>query len=349
MATKCYLVWDLGATKCAAAVVTVDHAEYRVIASAMTLLRDESSLHTMAEKLHAQLNINLQQIDGICIAAAGCYDGSVLQLASGYPFSMNFAQVATDQRWPYFEVVHDYTPVVASTFICQQQEGSVLMLRQGQLESHGRRVAFGVGTGLGLKDAVLTSNGGVWFGENEVGHIGVLNPPLMTAEKAALHRDFMRFLADDGALSNKPVSFETILSGQGFSRCYRFITGSGQVLSPPQVQSLIDAGCAYREQMLSFFAWYLGLFVGSLQLTFMPSGGVWLGGGVLQKNLSLFQGEAIKEFWSGVACSPAYTEQRKKFPIGVMLSHELIFMGGAFYADNCFPVQESRQVVHSSI
>ena len=68
---KRYLVWDLGATKMAAAVVTIDQAEV-VIASAMTLLRDESSLHTFMEKLHAT-NINYRLTEFVSLA--GCYDG----------------------------------------------------------------------------------------------------------------------------------------------------------------------------------------------------------------------------------------------------------------------------------
>ena len=90
----------------------------------------------------------------------------VSSVSVGYPFSMNFAQVAPLKRWPYFEVVHDYTPVVAST-ICHSSRG--LMLRQGQL-NHGRRVVFG--GMVGLKDAVQTSNGGVWFGRMKSGILG---------------------------------------------------------------------------------------------------------------------------------------------------------------------------------
>jgi glucokinase len=347
MLDRCYVVWDLGATKCAAAVVVVEQGTYTVLTSVVTFLRDETSLRSMAENLHARLQIDLRQVDGICIAAAGCYDGQMLHLASGYPFPMCFADVAREQLWPYFEVVHDYTPVVASTFVCQQKPSSVVMLRQGEVEECGRRVAFGIGTGLGLKDAVLTSSGGIWFGSNEVGHIGVIHPPLGNTEYAKCHADFMRFLALQTKRHHQPVTFETILSGQGFAHCYNFIASPGRDLSPQQVQALIDGGCVYRDEMLGLFAWYLGLFVGSLQLIFMPSGGIWMGGGVIKKNLSIFTSNVMDKFWAGVDSSPAYAEQRHKFPLGVMQADELIFMGGAFYAAQCFPVHEMGGVAHA--
>ena len=334
---KSYVVWDLGATKCAAALVVVSADTYRVQRSVVTLLRDELSLANMATHLHQQLGVNLEKVDGVCVAAAGCYNGSELKLESGYPFRMNFAQVAAEQRWPYFEVVHDYTPVVASTFIHQDQiDDSVLRLNSATIQPHSRRLAFGIGSGLGLKDAVLTPRGEVWFGTNEVGHIGVVQPPQMSSEKASLHAEFIHFLKQQDDVLRGEVTFETILSGKGFARCYQFVSGADAVLTPPQVQARIDRGCPHREAMLSLFGWYLGVFVGSLQLAFMPAGGIWLGGGVLQKNTQLFSTPIVDEFWAGVSASPAYRLQREQFAVRVMMSNDLIFMGGAFYAHTCF-------------
>jgi glucokinase len=329
-----YLVWDLGATKCAAAVVLVDSSGFRVERTASLLLSSVSSLASMASCLHQKLQLDLAEISGICIAAAGCYDGAQLHLASGYPFSMCFAEVARVQQWPDFSVVHDYTPVVASTFVYEQTDDAVLMLRSSPVDRSARRVAFGVGTGLGLKDALAVPSGELWFGENEAGHIGVTLPPDCDPVRRELFQDFMRFLSSELALKSTSVTFETVLSGGGFAAIFRYFSRSKTAKTPEIAQIEMEQNDLYRQQTLGLLGWFLGLFVGTLELVFMPKGGIWIGGGVIKKNLALFSEDFLDDFWSGVACSPAYTLQRETFPIGVLKSDHSIYVGGAFYAHN---------------
>jgi glucokinase len=337
MSIKRYIVWDLGATKCAAAVVKVNRGEYSVQSSTSVLLSSVGSLLELADCLHSQLNVDVQSVAGICVAGAGCYDGRELHLANPYPFRMRFSHVASQQRWPYFEVIHDYTPVVASTFVHKLNDPALMMIRQGEFLTTGRRVAFGVGTGLGLKDAVRNEQGRLWFGDNEMGHIGVTLPPAVSAERASLHHDFMRFLSLHRECKDQPVRFETILSGQGFARVYQFAAGLNAPLSPTETYATLSGDDKWREDTFSLLSWYLGLWVGVIELVFMPQGGIWIGGGVVKKNQALLSAPFLDHFWAGVQAMPAYLEQRSHFPIGVLTQDESIFLGGAFYANQCFP------------
>ena len=90
---------------------------------------------------------------------------------------MCFSQVAKSQSWSEFSVVHDYTPVVASTFVMKGDHPALQIVREGSLNPTGRRVALGLGTGLGVKNAIQTDLGQCWYGQNEVGHIGLSRPP----------------------------------------------------------------------------------------------------------------------------------------------------------------------------
>jgi glucokinase len=82
-------------------------------------------------------------------------------------------------------------------------------------------------------------------------------------------------------------------------------------------------------ELQDLFAWYLGLFVGSVQLIFMPEGGLWITGGVAIKHLDLFQQSAFTE---GIQASPAFRAERELYPLGVMKNPEHALIGAGYYA-----------------
>ncbi|OAI49537.1 hypothetical protein AYO45_06985 [Gammaproteobacteria bacterium SCGC AG-212-F23] len=82
-------------------------------------------------------------------------------------------------------------------------------------------------------------------------------------------------------------------------------------------------------EILDAFAWYTGLFIGTVQLIFMPEGGIWITGGVALSHLSIFDNP---EFLHGIHTSPSYLPERQKYPLGILCNPEHALMGGGFYA-----------------
>jgi glucokinase len=195
---------------------------------------------------------------------------------------------------------------------------------------------FGVGYGVGVKDAICTTEGGYWYGQNELGHIGLTRPPMTDQMHLAWYDDFVSFLTQHPVAQLAPLTFETVLSGAGFAWIYQFVTGSSESLTPRQAQQALDENLAVKNQVLSLLAYFLGLFVGTLELIFMPSGGIYIGGGVIKKNLALFSSPVIEHFWSGVNSSNAYQSLRQAFPLAVMVEDESVYLGGAFYAEQAY-------------
>lgn len=330
MSHQDFIVWDLGATKCAAAHMryTEKNREYSCIKQHYLRLKDCQSLEELIDNVEAHLDIRMSQVDGICIGAAGQFDGQILKLEKGYPYPMNFSELARKRGWKNWQVVHDYIPVLCATFTSYMNHSENLkIINKGEMDYFGRRVVFGVGTGLGMKDGVLLKSGELWMGTNEVGHIGIPHPPLVDEGIRERHREFINFLRSDKAYGNdKPITFEEILTGRGTSSLHQFLTGEAN-LSPEELGTQLRHG--WHQPTLKLFAWYLGLFVGSLQLIFMPSGGIWITGGVVLRHL-----EAVEqpEFLLGIQASPAYRNEREKFPLGVLANSDHAFYGGAFYA-----------------
>lgn len=328
---KNIVTWDLGATKCAAAIVQYDAQTQRLNCQKTTQvkIRDFTSLEELSKHIENELGLKMRDADAVCIGAAGQYDGEFLHVEKNYPYIMGFAQLAKQKAWPQYDVIHDYSPVVCSTFTNYiAQAANVKTLNNAEMNPFGRRVALGVGTGVGLKDGVLLPNGDFWLGTNEMGHIGVVNPPLASSYYLERHHEFIKFLRSSGIVKeNEAITFEKVLANQGIVRIHSFFDSHAKDKSAEEIGALVREGKA--EETLSLFAWYLGLLVGTVQLSFMPDGGIWLTGGVILNHLETFD---HKDFNVGIESSPTYLDARKQFPLGVILGSEYAFMGGAYYA-----------------
>jgi glucokinase len=330
MMRKTFVVWDLGATKCAAAIIDYDfHTDqFDCIKTTRVKLTECNSLDELIERIEAELDFKMRRSDAICIAAAGRYNGYEVELEAGYPYAMDFDRIAKKDGWRNMAVVHDYVPVACATFTTYlKQSGNVKQLNKGRQNKFGRRVVLGVGTGLGLKDSVLLPNGDFWLGSNEAGHIGLTFPPKALPHTEVRHREFVKFLKLDGGLREGEVlTFEKILSGNGLKRIHHFVTGNHE-MTPEEISKKMTEG--EHQETLEMLAWYLGLFIGTVELAFMPDGGIWITGGVVLKNLALCD---QPELWKGIYACPAYRADRELFPLNVMVGPDYALMGCAYYA-----------------
>jgi glucokinase len=317
MRDKTILVWDLGATKSAAAVVRYNTETKKLYCerSCSIALSSTASLRALSEAIEEKLGIKHREADAICIGAAGVYDGEYLRLDKGYPYAMPFASLAKESSWPIFAIIHDYALIVCATF---SPDIAVKTIISGEGDSFGRRIAFGVGTGLGLKDGVLGRNGDFWLGTNEIGHIGIAEPLAIPESVKKVHQALTK---------EQALSFEAVLSGSGMLRLHQFLYPGCRMHSPEALGELLRDGEGL--QTLSVFAFYLGLFTSTVQLAFMPSGGIFIAGGVIMKHLSLFD---YPEYFQGISAFPAYSAERSKYPLKVLIDEKTPFIGGAFYA-----------------
>jgi len=320
---------DLGGTKCAAGLVEYDVLGKKLHCSKKISVKiaDAKSLKELLQQIEGLLDYSLHNADAICIGAAGQYNGEKVILEGAYPYEMNFAELARQQKWPAFAIVHDYTPIVCATFTeYMHDQKNLKMLNTAPFNPFGRRVALGLGTGLGMKDGVLFSDGQFWLGKNEIGHIGISTPPATNKTFFDMHCELIRTLKTD-----EPITFEKILSGPGTVRLHQFFYPEREKLSPREIWMLANDPKTAGEltEMLDAFAWYLGLFIGTVQLIFMPEGGIWITGGVTLHYLDLFDRPAFNE---GIKTSPAYLNQRSNYPLGILKNQEHAIIGGGYYA-----------------
>lgn len=317
MSEENIVVWDLGATKCAAGLVSYNYDNKKLMCKnkCTIKLRLVNSLEELVNQIEKELDFKHKDSQAVCVGAAGIYDGQVLNLEKAYPYEMVFKEVAQKYKWPRFDIIHDYALILGATFISDIR---VKKINQYDGDIFGRRVAFGVGTGLGLKDGVLLKNGDFWMGTNEFGHVGLSYPIEAPKELLDLHQLLT---------AQEKLSFEDILSGKGMLRIHKFLHTRTSIKTPEELGELIRGGAA--KETITLFAFYLGLFTATVQLSLMPTGGIWIAGGVVLNHLEIFD---CPEFEQGIRALPAYLSERRGIPLRVLVDPDAAFIGGAWYA-----------------
>ena len=155
-------------------------------------------------------------------------------------------------------------------------------------QADGPVLVIGPGTGLGAAVRLPASAGGVVLA-TEAGQMDFA--PHSVAERAVLAH-----LAPHGGY----VAYERIVSGPGLLTVYEVLCdlrGAAPGLTTPEAVTAAAAACsdAQAVEAVEIFCASLGSFAGSLAMTFMTTGGVYLAGGFLHSIVTLLEHSAFEE------------------------------------------------------
>jgi glucokinase len=193
----------------------------------------------------------------------------------------------------------------------------VLTVQAGQPQVDGMRAVIGVGTGLGMALVVPGPGGGRVF-PSEGGHVDFA--PL--DEQQVRLREFAR-----ARLGIDRVSCERLTAGPGLTLIHAFL--GGDAAAPQTVAARAAAGDTLAGAAMQLFAALCGAVAGDLALTCLPFGGLYLAGGVAQKNQSLFRGPA---FLDAFAAKGRMAGLLRQVPLRVITEPRVGLLGAARYA-----------------
>ena len=193
----------------------------------------------------------------------------------------------------------------------------VLTVQAGRPQVDGMRAVIGVGTGLGMALVVPCSGGGRVF-PSEGGHVDFA--PL--DDQQVRLREFARV-----RLGIDRVSCERLTAGPGLALIHEFV--GGDAAAPETVAARAAAGDTLASAAMQLFAALCGAVAGDLALTCLPFGGLYLAGGVAQKNLSLFRAAA---FLDAFAAKGRMTGLLRQVPLRVVTEPRVGLLGAAGYA-----------------
>ena len=152
----------------------------------------------------------------------------------------------------------------------------------------GPVLVIGPGTGLGAAVRLPASAGG--------GVLATEAGQMDFAPHSMREREVLAHLAPQGGY----VAYERIVSGPGLLTVYAALCamqGEAPRLATPEAITAAAAACSDTQavEAVGIFCASLGSFAGSLAMTFMATGGVYLAGGFLHSMFTLLQQSAFEE------------------------------------------------------
>ncbi len=254
------------------------------------------------DELHAALH-DLCATEGTppqAVVAAGAgpvRDGTIHLTNAHLTLSESELAAATESKHTF--VINDFT--AAAWSVAEVGSAEVEALQGPATPPAGTRLVVGPGTGLGV-GALIYSEGHFHTASGEGGHMG-LSPR---------HRDEVdvfeaaRQLAPECFFGDSlALEAEMFLSGTGLPILYQAVgLASGQIKTPVKtakdiLQTAKDGTDACAVRTAKMFTEHLGAIMGDLAVALVPRGGVFLVGGVAEKNRWLFDQDFLDAFNAG--------------------------------------------------
>ena len=262
-----------------------------------------------------------------CFAVAGAVVGGEVR-ATNLPWQMSEEELRHRLAIPHVLLMNDLE-AAAHGVIATTDPSTLLPLQEGDLsDEHGALVLVSAGTGLGV--AIMAWDGTAYHvAPSEGGHASFA--PQHEVEDALLV--FLR--SEFGH-----VSYERVVSGPGLANIYRFLRLYRGTPEPRWLTERIGGGdpspvittaaLAHEDpicdEALTMFASIYGAAAGSVALTALATGGVFIGGGIAPKILPrLRDGTFVASF----ARKGRFSDTLRRIPIQVVLAPHVALLGAA--------------------
>ncbi|WP_375463784.1 glucokinase [uncultured Methylobacterium sp.] len=324
------LVGDIGGTNARFAVVAEKGAAPRLLSHEETARHPDPSSAIRAALAKGRESGPPPR--STILAIAGRVDGPKVQLTNAH-WVIEGARIGADFGLSASVVVNDYVPVAAGAAGIAPHDLTPI----GPIgpAPGGARMVLGPGTGFGAA-ALVPYSEKLAIVSTEAGHTD-LGPADAFEEQVwhALERVEAR------------ITIEAVLSGPGLARLHAAVrhvrTGApAEKLDPATItQAGLDASDPHAAEALDLFGRLLGRVCGDLALTFLATGGVYVGGGIAPRIVKLLSAGGFREAFERKA---PFSAMMRAIPTSVITVHDPAFTGLAALAS-----EGSKFVYHGQV
>lgn len=204
----------------------------------------------------------------------------------------------------------------------------LFVLQEGKPVKNGVRALIAAGTGLGVAGLVWT---GAHYAHiaSEGGH----------ADFAGRNEEELKLWS---YLNKKfgRVSYERVLSGEGLTQLYHYLLESRKEKEPEWLKKAKEPARAICEMAIkkkdhtsrSALDWFVSLYgseAGNVALQFLPTGGLYIGGGIAPHILEVMKSPLFMESFLNKGRLSSYLSQ---IPVKVILNEKTPLLGACYYA-----------------
>lgn len=271
-------------------------------------------------------------IEAACIGLPGPVVGGSVR-ATNLPWVIEESAFGESLGIPKVRLVNDHAATAAALPLLGPEE--LITLHPGREERERRVFAvLAPGTGLGQAYSVRGADGRLQPFPSEGGHVEF-------APKDELEFDLLKYLQEK---LHKRVSVERVLSGPGILNIYSFLRDRSRCDEPEALRAEIAAASAPAavvsghglsgkyaicSMALDIFARLLGSQAGDVVLTYLSTGGLFLGGGIPPKVAAKLQeGGAVEAYLRKGRLSPLV----EMTPLHVIKNDRTALLGAAAIA-----------------
>jgi len=203
-------------------------------------------------------------------------------------------------KFPFKKLILVNDLFAGSASLAKLKKKDLKLVKEGRIDK-GICVAIFCGTGLGV--GVLVKEKPLTLISTEAGHI-------FFQALDSFDLKFLDFIKE----KQKELSYEEVLSGRGLEHLYEFF--HGERLSAPMITALAKKQDKRARQAVKAYFKYLGRFCSQLALCYLPLGGIYLSGGVINALIDfLFEKEYKSIFMENFLSSSKLNFLLEELPI----------------------------------
>lgn len=320
------LAGDIGGTKTVLALSTIDKGKIHLLNKKRYLSKN----YTSAEDIITQY-IKENTIDPGSTAISLGIAGTVTRgecRTTNLPWTVDEALLKRLFKFRQAKLLNDFKAIAYG--IPHLESEDIAIINKGHLDREGPIAIIGAGTGLGEGMAFFSQTSRTYEVIPSEGGHSSFSPT--NEEELGLLKYLM---GREGH-----VSFEKILSGRGLFNIYNYLAESGYAEKTAELTARLSEGDpaaliselglsgkdALCRRSLEIFARIYGVEAGNLALKFLPSGGLYLAGGMTPKIIELLQSGIFMESFQKKGC---LSDLLKNIPIYAILNEEVGLIGAA--------------------
>jgi glucokinase len=321
------LAGDVGGTKTNLGVYSEDHGPRNPIVESTFLSTQFPSLEELVNEFLSQVSIRIQRAS---FGVAGPVFGGRARITN-LPWVIEETSLRETIRADSVTIMNDLEAIAYGVTLLKHDD--LHTINQGVPVDRGAMAVIAPGTGLG--EAFLIWDGGRYRAcPSEGGHADF-------GPNSDLEIDLLHYLHKKYG----HVSLERICSGQGLPNVYAFLRERGYAKeqdwvaeklrsaddpTPVIVNTVLEdkRRCELCTKTLEIFISTLGAEAGNLALKVMASGGVYLGGGIPPRIISLLDRGTFME---GFTNKGRFSGLISRIPVHVICNPKTAIMGAALH------------------
>jgi len=320
---KRLLAGDVGATKTILGIYAADKGPRQPLAEATFFSSRYPSLAALAGAFLLEAKL---AVADACFGVAGPVVNGQATI-SNLPWRVDQAELKKELGLKSVVLINDVEATALGVPLLNAPE--LHCLNKGEEIQGGAKAVIAPGTGLG--EAFLT-----WEGARFQAHASE-GGQTDFAPTNALEDDLLQHLRDEYG----QVSYERVCSGMAIPHLYAYLRESGYAEEPDWLAQqlakaddptafIVNTAVENRAQLctdvLNLFCSILGAEAGNLALKVMAMGGVYVGGGIPPRIVTLL---AKGPFMEAFCCKGRLSELMARIPVYVILDPKVALMGAA--------------------